>query len=129
MSGPLLGQRPSLKTTWRSVERIADVPRAPGCYAVYHDGELVYVGSSVKLQSRLASYFGPSNPKRPRRRHINSGARPRHDGVAVTVKVAGSRRIGDWLMREYRLIQRLKPRDNRVGTGQYAMRRSSGVGS
>lgn len=94
---------------WRVVSAAAQVPDTAGCYAVYHDGELVYVGSSSYLPTRVAQYFA----KRQYRR-VHGGAR-RRDGVAVTVKVAPSVRVGDWLMREFRLIQRLKPCDNRMG--------------
>ena len=100
--------------TWRVISRLGEVPQA-GCYAVYHDGQLVYIGSSVSLPKRVQQYVVTSPRKRAQ--NVNGGAR-RVDGVVVTVKVTGSRRRGDWLMREYRLIQRLKPRDNSTFSGR-----------
>lgn len=103
---------------------MGQLPCERGAYAVYHDGVLVYVGSSARLQKRLQPYLATlRNEKRPRRQPPHSCARRRvGDGVVVTIKVTPSQRLGDWLMREYRLIHRLKPRDNRQWTGQYSRR-------
>ena len=107
---------------WRQVHR-GRIPDCPGCYAVYENGVLVYVGSSANLAARCRVYFTKSRM----RGRFDYGdpaldfpqfVTPwgfRHHGNAVTVKVKVSRRLGDWLMREYRLIRRLQPRENRAG--------------
>lgn len=92
---------------WREVARVADVPFVAGCYAIYHDGQLVYVGSSSRLKQRISVYLNQRG-----RGAKSGGSTPPSPDVRVVVKVTGSRRLGDWLMREYRLIQRLRPRDN-----------------
>lgn len=96
---------------WKVVQCAKEAPSGPGCYAVYHDAHLVYVGSSLSLRRRVRKYFPGS-----RRRQDNGGSAQRQlsPTTSVIVKVAGSRREGDWLMREHRLIRRLRPRDNRV---------------
>ena len=80
---------------WRECD-LSHVPMAPGCYAIYHDGELVYIGSSQRLAERLDTHP-----------HRVIG------DVAVRIKIALSRRKGEGLMREFRLIQRLRPSLNR----------------
>ena len=101
-------------TRWRVVTRKDAVPKEPGCYAVYHDGRLVYIGSSSHLPRRVAQYFAT----RRRRAVVNSGARSKHNAdISVVVKIAPCRKRGEWLMREYRLITRLRPRDNRAWLG------------
>jgi hypothetical protein len=96
---------------WREVGPSVSVPMA-GVYAIYHDGALVYIGSSSRLRHRISTYFGKRGRTTER-----GGPKPPSADVRVVVKVAGSRRLGDWLMREYRLIQRLRPSDNNVFTG------------
>lgn len=80
--------------SWVRIDRAEQAPVEPGCYAVYFDGELVYVGSSRNLRTRVRRCFTSDR---------------------VYLKVKASRRMGDWLMREWRLIRRLQPRDNKVG--------------
>jgi hypothetical protein len=71
------------------------IPKCPGTYALYEDGELVYIGSSVNLLDRV-------------RAHINSG---RWDPWRLTAKV--SPMASGWAQRERQLVDRLQPRDNR----------------
>lgn len=86
---------------------------APGCYAIYLDRELVYIGSSERVTYRLMAY--------PMRINMFVGATepavvtPWGMAFSVTIKFKPSRRYGDWLMREARLIRRLKPRGNTHG--------------
>jgi hypothetical protein len=84
---------------WRVVQS-GDALPAAGCYAIYHSGRLVYLGSSANLKTRLSQHL-----------------RRQRDNSEISVKVAPSRRNGDWLMREYRLIRRLRPRDNKMFAG------------
>lgn len=115
---PNYARRAAAPFGWRVIV-VRDAIPAAGCYAIYHDGELVYIGSSARLTNRIATYLNPK-PRATRRPVINSGARQRGAVASVVVKVKPSRRAGDWLMREYRLILRLKPRDNRQFTGSLA---------
>lgn len=69
-----------------------DAPTTPGVYAFYENGKVVYVGSSVNVSRRI-------------RQHLLSYERFRH----YAMKVRPSRRYGDWLMIELRLIKRLNP--------------------
>lgn len=97
------------------------IPSWPGAYVVYFNGEIVYVGSSTDLQKRVRLYFRRTRPnlnladplhRRPR---FQTPWGQEHDGAAVRVKVKLSRRNGDWLMREWRLISRLRPMFNTAG--------------
>jgi hypothetical protein len=63
------------------------------------------------VRRRVSKYF-PESKRKPD--PAGCALRPAPAGTSIVVKVAGSRRDGDWLMREYRLIRRLRPRDNRV---------------
>lgn len=84
------------------------VPDAPGVYAFIRDGRVVYVGQTVSLRRRLSEYWY-------RWVDFRGGwiIDPRIQGCVV--KYSASRRYGDWLMREYRLIRRLQPLHNIVG--------------
>jgi len=82
----------------------------PGCYAVYLDGQLVYIGQSGNVRRRLFDYNIRNNI------FACKTETPWGQADRVTVKFKSSVRAGDWLMREYRLIKRLKPSGNKVHT-------------
>lgn len=99
-----------LPRRWQQI-KIGDGTRLrndPGVYVIFGDGAVVYVGSSTHVAGRLKEH----------------GLRRCHSGVTtpwgtfecVLVKVAYTRRFGDWLMREARLIHRLNPTGNTIGT-------------
>jgi hypothetical protein len=83
-----------------------DFPQDAGVYAFICNGRVVYVGSSVCLARRIKSHglrycvFSP----------VIITPWGRFDSVVVKLKV--SRRYGDWLMDEARLLHRLKPVGN-----------------
>ncbi len=88
--------------------------RASGCYALYIDGRLVYIGSSGNIYARLSIYR--------RACHISTQTEPGPllqtpfgSGGSLTAKIKLSRRYGDWLMVEARLIRRLQPCANTLG--------------
>ena len=81
------------RTTLRGRRRWT-VPEESGIYAVSENTSLVYVGSSVNLRLRIGQHFTRA-----------------HWPSSVTVKVSLSET--DWRARERRLIERLRPRDNR----------------
>jgi hypothetical protein len=94
--------------TWLG-DRLLD---RPGVYAVYGDGELLYVGSSsvsVLFRIHNGHCIGPCFNGR--------AATPWGTYDTVIIKHSYSRRAGDWLMREYRLINRLRPWWNYSGNG------------
>lgn len=73
---------------WQVVDRpVRKLPRAPGVYVIYKAGFKPYVGSAVNLQER---FFLHSKKDLDR------------------VKYKLSKKLGDWLMLEYRLATRLK---------------------
>jgi hypothetical protein len=83
---PQLGLR-----AWR---RRWNLPNWPGVYAFYIDGRLIYIGSALNLRKRIAA-------------HVNS----RRWVAGIAVKIAVTPR--GWRERERRLIDRLRPSDNR----------------
>jgi hypothetical protein len=92
---------PMTPTTW---------PRVAGVYAIYFDAELVYIGQSCDVASRMARHaikFGYA-------RNIRTPWAVLPDSVSVTAKVKPSKVVGDWAMWEIRLIRRLQPAFNRA---------------
>lgn len=82
---------------------------APGCYAIYLDEALVYIGQTQNLRRRLRRYGISVEYLRGRGLVVHT---PWATGRTVTIKVRRSRRFGDWLMAEARLVRRLRPRFN-----------------
>ena len=85
------------------------VPLGPACYAIYADGELVYIGQTHNLRKRLDAHGCVVA------RYSNSFATAWGIFRGVVVKYRRIDRHGDWAMHELRLIRRLRPRGNRVG--------------
>ena len=82
------------------------IPNQPGVYVIYIDDSIAYVGSSTTLRNRLKSYrFKVVNT------YKGVASTPFGRGVAL-IKYSTSRKLGEWLMREVRLINRLKPPHN-----------------
>ena len=85
---------------------------SPGCYCVYLDDCLVYIGQSRDLRKRLVSV--------PRRieiaRYSTTIITPWGKGRNLYVKISLPKKYGDWAMRELRLIHRLQPQGNCVGS-------------
>lgn len=89
------------------------LPKEPACYAVYMDGELVYVGQTQDFCARLRGH-------RLRHGYSNNFHTPWGQCKSLLVKARFADRSGDWAMREYRLIKRLQPREN----AQYGPKKS-----
>jgi len=83
------------------------IPRKPGCYAAYLDGILVYVGSTQNLHSRILNYAVSV------RRQTGLCQTPWGSAQIVGIKFQETRKYGDWLMLEARLIRRLRPTANK----------------
>jgi excinuclease UvrABC nuclease subunit len=105
--------------TWRTVDLLKpwELPQQAGVYAFLKEGRVIYIGSTVNIRDRFRSYGAA------RRRFDYDYDRATHFEeyrlpdrmVGVVVKVSVSRRYGDWLMRELRLIRRLNPDWNSKG--------------
>jgi hypothetical protein len=99
-------------TAWVAFDPVMPfrIPKSAGVYAIYLNGELVYVGQSNNLLVRLS---------RHRIRHGYSGNLKTPWGefpgeTHLTGKLKVSRVRGDWAMWEIRLIERLMPKFNRT---------------
>lgn len=84
-------------------------PRRPACYVIYLDGRLSYIGQASDFAVRVSAH----------------GIRAGYGGSVMTkwgayksvvIKARFSTVFGDWAMRELRLIQRLQPLLNCVGS-------------
>lgn len=104
---------------WRTVDlygrrKWSNIPSEPGVYVFIRDGRAIYVGQSVNLRSRLSHYRGrqvyPGD-----RLDVQPVWRDHPIGDNSILKISTSRRYGDWLMRELRLIRRLRPHFNLAG--------------
>lgn len=97
-----------MASRWRVLSlglRTVAAPRHPGVYVVYLGGRVVYVGSSWSLGERFP-YHGLS-------RIDGTWTTPWGESPYLVVKYKISRRFGDWLMDEIRLIRRLNPSGNK----------------
>lgn len=81
------------------------IPSLPGCYVIFVDGVLAYVGSSNNLDQRIGNHFDNRNSP-----WLTKGHWSRHHFL---IKFRLSERFGDYLMWEARLIYRLNPPFNK----------------
>lgn len=81
--------------------------RRAGVYVIFSGPAVVYVGSSVDMVARMSSY----QVRRWGKRHCPSV--PWAGLPDIKIKVKYTRKYGEWLMVELRLIERLKPKFNR----------------
>lgn len=87
------------------------IPAAGGVYAIYGDGELIYIGESDSVKRRLSSH-------QIRYSYSNYIITPWGNFQSVKIKVRRCLRFAEWAMIERRLIRRLKPSGNTKGTGR-----------
>lgn len=94
-----------------SVDDLNESVERPACYAIYIDGELAYIGQTTNFRYRMESGHRMNWAR-------YSNAVTTRWGIFREVKVKAhfGVRFGDWAMREVRLITRLKPRLNCVGS-------------
>jgi hypothetical protein len=89
-------------TKWLKIDHSEGVvPRMPACYVIYLDGVLSYVGQTLDLAKRLSAHgirlgYGVTFTKWGQFK-------------SVSIKARFGVRLGDWAMREVRLISRLQP--------------------
>ena len=86
-------------------------PRLPACYVIYLDGALSYIGQASDLAVRMSSHG-------IRITYGNNYATKWGHFKSVVVKARFSSRLGDWAMREIRLINRIQPPLNCVGSSR-----------
>jgi excinuclease UvrABC nuclease subunit len=88
---------------WAEEDDPRNIPNRPGVYAISLGGDLMYIGSTKRLRHRI-------------REHCASGYfRDALDfGGVVEFRYKESRRRGDWLSLEYRLVSRIKPPLNKA---------------
>ena len=113
-----MSSRPD-KVNWRTICPAKESPPArPGVYAIFVGGTVVYVGSSLNMKARFVGHrfrYGYA-------RNIITpwGDFPDDGASSVTCKFRVSRRLGDWLMWEFRLIRRLQPMFNIRSKSEWA---------
>lgn len=86
------------------------IPNIPACYVVYLDGALSYVGQTRGLRKRI---YGHKIDLCRYSNHINSVWGQFN---SITIKARFATKHGDWATRELRLIDRLQPELNCVGS-------------
>lgn len=94
------------------------VPDTGGCYAIYADGKLVYVGSTENLYSRVRTHIEQTFAMlRPGSQIVISrvGTTERVPVRRWKIKVRPAQFFGDWATLELRLIRRLRPLCNFKG--------------
>lgn len=100
-------------TNWKVFENLPDavLPDLPACYVVYLDGKLTYIGHTSNLRKRL---YGGHQINFARYSHTIDT--PWGFADSVRVKAHFGTRYGEWAMRELRLIHKLRPPANCVGS-------------
>jgi excinuclease UvrABC nuclease subunit len=83
----------------------------PGCYVFYLDDRLVYVGSTSNFRSRMSTHARSCRHNMFVNRFETTWGPCQH----FYIKWKPSRKFGDWLMYEARLIKRLQPIGNYMG--------------
>lgn len=77
--------------------KLAYLPNSPGVYVIYYKGKLSYIGESIKVRSRILEHLDTTLPK-----HCV-------DLSNCYFKVLSCKKMGEWAMREIRLLVRLSP--------------------
>lgn len=108
-------------TNWRQFTYgNCNPPALAACYAIFGDGELLYVGSTeclaartrghkIQFQQVIRAADGGGATR------LNVVSTPWGDFKNVTIKYRPAVKFGDWAMVELRLIRRLQPRGNTRG--------------
>lgn len=86
------------------------LPPRPACYAVYLDGALSYIGQTSDIRKRIYTH------KINLARYSEGSSCVWGCFDEIIVKVRFGTRLGDWAMREHRLIHRLQPPLNCIGS-------------
>lgn len=84
-----------------------NIPPDGGCYAIYADGKLLYIGSTSCLVDRLRQWSWKGISQLDGR-----WMTPWGDYFYLRIKVRRCNFYGDWATRELRLLRRLRPPGN-----------------
>jgi excinuclease UvrABC nuclease subunit len=85
------------------------IPIVSCCYAIYFDGEMVYIGSTNNLRNRFSGHafrYGYG-------KNIITPFQEVPYDTKITIKYKPIKKYGYWLMLEARLIRRLQPLFNK----------------
>jgi excinuclease UvrABC nuclease subunit len=97
-----------VKMAWQSINLMEErnkLPNSPATYVIYFNNDMVYIGSSKDIRNRFSGHgfrYGYA-------RNIITPWHEIHDSVAITLKYKITKKMGEWSMREIRLIHKLKP--------------------
>ena len=100
-------------TNWKSFSLDESLPLLAGCYAVYLDGVLSYVGQSSNVRDRLLLGHGINFSRYSM--YIDT---PWGQFKHVEFKIRTRFGYGEWLACEARLIRKLQPCRNRLGVSR-----------
>lgn len=89
-----------------------DLPQRPGIYWFRHDKEILYVGTSANLRSRVASYFTAAEKRGRIHEMVRIATDVQHLVCATELEAS---------VRELRMIAAHSPRYNRRSKRQHAM--------
>jgi len=87
------------------LHNLPEFPVVPGVYVLYLDGVLSYIGSTENLSGRIWTHIRFAT-------YSNAIITLWGHFTSCEVKYLPTKKLGDWLSIEYRLIRRLKPRFN-----------------
>lgn len=107
-------------TRWRQMDFVetwrGGLPSVACCYALYFDGQIKYVGSTNNLRNRFSGHaFRHGYAK-----NIVTPWGEFPSSAKIVLKFKASKRYGDWLMYECRLIKKLQPEFNKRLKGRAA---------
>jgi predicted GIY-YIG superfamily endonuclease len=88
--------------------RFSNYPRGGGVYAVYYNGQLVYIGMSADLKARMQTHGWVAKPP-----FASAAGMVRH----ITVKYSPDRLYAEHATREKWLLRRLRPPLNKIHKG------------
>jgi excinuclease UvrABC nuclease subunit len=97
---------------WKKFRLIDDfdkLPLLPGVYCIYINNEIVYIGSSVNIKKRIGEYKFESHCKK----YNITPWQFIDKTLPIFVKISLSKKLGDWAMKEIRLISKLQPKFNK----------------
>jgi len=91
---------------------ITSISKEPGCYVIFLNGQLGYIGQSKDVKNRMQNHGIDIG------RYSSQIKTPWGYFKNILVKVKYSERCGDWAMWELRLLSKLNPLYNCVGNGK-----------
>jgi hypothetical protein len=121
-----MADRPTHPETWKTLspeqivfmrgnKRDSRLREVGGCYALYGDGLLLYIGSTRDLDSRLREHINRYAMYDKTRPLIGDRAGGTRHVTEWVIKYRIARFYGEWATRELRLLRRLSPPLNALG--------------